>query len=56
MHIAISRPKNLQDILSKSALVLPKSINTHDLINTISLAENQHIQPEHLCVDNAVMP
>jgi hypothetical protein len=54
MHIAISRPKNLRDMLSKSALVLPKNINTHDLINTISPAENQHIQPEHLCVDNAV--
>jgi len=56
MRIAISRSKNLRDMLSKSALILPKSINTHDLINTISPAENQQIQPEHLCVDNAVTP
>jgi hypothetical protein len=42
MRIAISRPKNLRDMLSKSALALPKSVNAHDLINTISPAENQN--------------
>jgi len=42
MHIAISRPKNLRDMLSKSVLTLPNNVNTHDLIKTISPVENQN--------------
>jgi hypothetical protein len=41
MRVAISRPKNLRDILAKTALKLPENANINELINT---AKRDHLQ------------
>jgi len=41
MRVAVSRPKNLQNILAKTALKLPENINIHELIDT---AKKDHLQ------------
>jgi hypothetical protein len=41
MRVAISRPKNLRDILAKTALKLPENANINELIN---IAKRDHLQ------------
>jgi hypothetical protein len=41
MRVTVSRPKNLQDILARTALKLPENINIHELIDT---AKKDHLQ------------
>jgi len=33
MQIALSRQKNLRDVLTRAALTLPEDLNIHDLVN-----------------------
>jgi hypothetical protein len=42
MQVAISRPKNLRDILTRAALKLPNNIDINDVIQQCKRENNQH--------------
>jgi hypothetical protein len=43
MRVAISRPKNLRDILAKTALKLPENADINELFNTAKRDQLQDV-------------